>query len=235
MNAPTRYTQPRSLRTRQRIIESFARLVEKSSIKQVTIENIAKAAHVSIGAIYRHFPSRDELEDALMGHVLTVGVGYLGDILDESNWVGRNLAARIGFTVDYAFMQCDLHQSKATAVLSWRFSPAPPAPSQSLSPSRQQLDLVVDWLLRCRNEITHPSPEQALRIATCFAIHSLQTELLFIRGRLGIEQSRLGPEMKRMLLAYLCPGSQGLPVMGIDLRPPPRLATNTAMGSFSKD
>ena len=71
---PTR-TRADAQRNRTAILEAAARLFESS--EQASIADVADAAGLTRTTVYRHFPDRDALVDALLVHVATATVPTL--------------------------------------------------------------------------------------------------------------------------------------------------------------
>jgi AcrR family transcriptional regulator len=53
-------------RTRQRIKDGFAELLERKSFASITIADICRTADITVGGLYFHFPSQEELLDEVM-------------------------------------------------------------------------------------------------------------------------------------------------------------------------
>ena len=80
------------------ILEAAAQLMVKRGLPEVTMPEVAKASGLSVGGLYRHFASKEELIHALIiadGEVLAQ---RLGDILNKktslearlTNWLMEN-------------------------------------------------------------------------------------------------------------------------------------------------
>src|SRR5271165_5907312 len=57
--------QDRSLRTVQRVLDAASSLLEQTSLEDVTTTRVAAEAGLSIGALYRFFPDKQSIIDAI--------------------------------------------------------------------------------------------------------------------------------------------------------------------------
>lgn len=73
----TRKIRADSVRNRDRLLEAAA-LIFSSGGSQASLEAVAKQAGVGIGTLYRHFPTRDALFEAVYRHE----VDLLGDLAE---------------------------------------------------------------------------------------------------------------------------------------------------------
>jgi hypothetical protein len=73
--------------------------------------------------------------------------------------------------------------------------------------TREQLRSAQEWLLECREEITHDDPVVAVRVGFYSTLQSLQTALLFENLPEDLPISTLVSETARLLTGYLtCTG-----------------------------
>lgn len=82
-----------------RILKAVATLLEDASQK-ITISQIAREVHVTDGAIYRHYRSKEEIFEALMGYMEANLLAPLNDVQKQSSDTKRRLE-----TVFNQFMQ----------------------------------------------------------------------------------------------------------------------------------
>lgn len=74
-----------------RILKAVATLLEDPSSK-ITISQIAREVHVTDGAIYRHYRSKEEIFEALMGYMEANLLTPLNDVQKESTDTQRRLS-----------------------------------------------------------------------------------------------------------------------------------------------
>src|SRR5262249_13997792 len=60
--------QPRALATRERIIRAAARLFALKGYHDTKLDEILEAAHITTGAFFHHFGSKEELGFAVLDH-----------------------------------------------------------------------------------------------------------------------------------------------------------------------
>jgi AcrR family transcriptional regulator len=72
-----------SLRNRERLLQAAADVFSGADGPQASLESVARKAGVGIGTLYRHFPTRDALFEA----VYRKEVDHLGDLAET---LGRN-------------------------------------------------------------------------------------------------------------------------------------------------
>jgi AcrR family transcriptional regulator len=70
-------------RTRQRIKAGFAELLESKSFASVTIADICRTSDITVGGLYFHFPSQEELLDEVMAEYLAALAAHLDAALEE--------------------------------------------------------------------------------------------------------------------------------------------------------
>jgi AcrR family transcriptional regulator len=71
-------------RTRQRIKAAFAGLLERKSFASVTIADICRTSDITVGGLYFHFPSQEQLLDEVMAAYVARLVGDLEAALEET-------------------------------------------------------------------------------------------------------------------------------------------------------
>jgi AcrR family transcriptional regulator len=195
--------QDRSLRTQERLLEAMEYLLERREPAEITVDEIADRAHVSVGAFYKRFGSKQDLLPLLLARLQTASRGQLLEALDESKWRGRRLEERIDALID---MIADVHtrrQKVIRACVTGRFTATLQMSSQDLEDARALMEIMRNWLLACRAEIRHPQPEMAVRLGLYMCLQSLQTALLFENLPPDITRDTIVGETKRMLARYL--------------------------------
>jgi AcrR family transcriptional regulator len=77
-------------RNRARLIAAARALLERGGV-DISVRAIAREAGVGVGTVYRHFPTRDDLVDAVLEDAVEEIVAVAGRALEEDD-------ARMGFT-----------------------------------------------------------------------------------------------------------------------------------------
>jgi AcrR family transcriptional regulator len=102
------------VRNRARIVET-ARAVFAARGADASLEEIARGAGVGIGTLYRHFPTRDALIEAVYRRELE-GFAEAGDRLSETLPPGQALHAWMHLLVDYIATKKVIAAAVATMV-----------------------------------------------------------------------------------------------------------------------
>ncbi|PIZ29572.1 MAG: hypothetical protein COY40_06665 [Alphaproteobacteria bacterium CG_4_10_14_0_8_um_filter_53_9] len=74
-----------------RILQAVARLLENPANK-ITVQRIATEIHVTDGAIYRHYKSKDDIFEAIAAYMETNLLGPLNTAHQQEEDVGKRLA-----------------------------------------------------------------------------------------------------------------------------------------------
>lgn len=70
-------------------------LLARRNLDQISIDDIARASDVSVGAIYRRFENREALVLELLRRVQVRQLDALDEELAEARWAGKGIDARI--------------------------------------------------------------------------------------------------------------------------------------------
>src|SRR5262245_60728772 len=62
-----------SAQTRERILEALVRVMARDGIADISIPIVAREANVSVPSVYRYFPTKRDLIDALQTYALSKG------------------------------------------------------------------------------------------------------------------------------------------------------------------
>lgn len=197
--ASERKQQPRSLRTQERILAATETLLAGTDLDQLTLEQIAERAHVSIGAFYKQFRGKGSLLPRLLQRVQRQQLQKLHALFAQPQWQQARLAERVDWLVQ-AFAQAQLERQKLFRALVVGHLGERDAPDAA---SIELMHTLREQLLARRDEIRHPSPEIAVGLGLYASLHSLQSALLFDRvpPQLGVDG--LVRETARLLRRYL--------------------------------
>src|SRR5262245_10565955 len=202
--------QARSRESFQKLLTAARDVVAEMGLEGATIPRIAARAGLSPGAIYRRFPDKDALLQAVVLKTLQEsddGTRHLleseevGDLTLESRaaWfvkgmvtTHRNSPGLMRTVLHYVLIHPDPKFRKNTDIL------------QDRSFSR-----MVDFFLQKREEIEHPDPDIAVPLALMMtgssinAIIDLNTFFSKNWAALAKDDERLQRELTTALLAYL--------------------------------
>jgi len=193
--------QPRSARTQERILAAVEALLAEGDLEQLTLEQIAERAHVSIGAFYKRFRGKTSLLPLVMDRVLLQQQQRIDAFLARGDWAGVGLCGRIdALLTEFADSQQRRHRLiRALVVGHWQSEQRSDAEARS----GELLAAAHRWLSECSEEIRHPDPRLALSLGLFTSLHSLQTAILFERipPQLGLD--RFTAEIARVFKRYV--------------------------------
>lgn len=86
----------------QQILEALARQLETHPGQRITTASIAKDVGVSEAALYRHFPSKARMFEALIEFIEDSIFGLVNQILDESSDVEFRCASILGTLLSFS-------------------------------------------------------------------------------------------------------------------------------------
>lgn len=201
--------QPRSRRTEERILRAFGELLADARFEDVSVQQVAGRAGVSVGGFYARFASKDDL----LLHALYAG--YVHDALleaehvfDPERWAGRGIAPlaeayfalilRIGRNHGPVLREM-VHRTRG--------NPATVADSAAWAGFRQGVHEPFRRLLADRmDEVDHPDPPFAVRFAFSACSSALRESVLFghMEPSMGpMEEDVMARELARMFCRYL--------------------------------
>jgi AcrR family transcriptional regulator len=200
--------QARSRGTRERLIRAAQELLAKHDFRGLTVRQIATQAHASVGTFYKHFPAKRDLLPVLIDQVQSVD-----DIKEiQSNFerlVDVPLVERVAWLVGFVAAKTIRRRNFLRTCVAARYATDLELSSIQAARSREQMRLVQDWLLECKEEISHPDPKVAVQVGVHLTLRSLVTALLFEQIPADLSQRHLIAEAERMLLCYLTSHSEG--------------------------
>lgn len=194
--------QARSVRTEARILAATEALLAERSIDQLTIEDIAGRAHVSVGAFYKRFRGKSSLLPLVLERVQTQQIRRLREFLALPRWRDASLDQCV-HAVLQVFGQAQLERRalyRRLLVNAWADAPAAGVED---SRSRELMQCLVDWLAQRQEQIGHPQPLTAIRIGLAASLHTLQAAVLMQRLPEGLPLETLSSELARMVCRYL--------------------------------
>lgn len=201
--------QPRSRQTEERILRAFGELLAEARFEDVSVQQVAGRAGVSVGGFYARFASKDDL----LLHAMYAG--YVRDalaeaerVLDPARWEGVGMAP-----VAEAYFRLMLQASRDhMAVLReivhrTRGNPDTVRDSGAWAAFRQGVHEPFRRLMAERmGEIQHPDPEFALRFAFSACSSALRESVLFghMQPSMGeVDEETMARELARMFCRYL--------------------------------
>ncbi len=195
--------QARSLRTQERLLEALESLLEERDIRDISVDDIVERAHVSVGAFYKRFASRQDLLLLLLTRVQEGSQQFLQQMLHEPGWRGRGLAERIDALIDTIAEAHVRRRRVIAALVAGKLTSSFEMSSQDIAVARANMASMCKWLLACREEIRHDRPELAVRVGLYLCLQALQAALLFETRASDVPRQMVVEEAKRMLRRYL--------------------------------
>ena len=200
------YQPPRQARARatvERIFEATVRLLAERPFEDLSVADIVSGAHTSVGAFYKRFSSKDALLPVLLDWIHRQQFEAIESFIEESEWRGIGLSARVDAFVDSLVQSYREHRHLMRALVSRQYSADNTQSSEQIESGERTLRYYADWLLACRDEIRHPRPEVAVPIGLTGLVTQAQTRLLFGARSIELSDAEFTQELKRALLAYL--------------------------------
>lgn len=219
--------QPRSRQTEERILRAFGELLAESRFEDVSVQQVAGRAGVSVGGFYARFGSKDDL----LLHLLYAGyvreaTEIAARVLDPARWEGAGIAP---IAHAYFTLMIDAGHGHSGVlrelVQRTRANPDTVAGSAAWQAFRQNVHEPFLRLMAERmDEIDHADPELALRFGFSACSSALRETLLFghmVPSAGAIDEPTLARELARMFCRYL-----GVPFTGADASSPSATPTH---------
>jgi AcrR family transcriptional regulator len=200
--------QNRSLQTVQRVLDAASSLLGQMPLEEVTTTRIAVEAGLSIGALYRFFPDKQTIIDAIaVRHVeqfralleQTV-IKKLEDQLQDL--ASFNPATLLDDVVDEYVRYLDVHPDFRAISFGRHISAA--TKEREVSPSVGLPALLKNFMLQRLGIPNTPELDLRLRVVS----EAGERLIAFAYEQPGVDQRRVVvSEMKRMLAGYLFPAA----------------------------
>ncbi len=118
---PTARTQARKLATREAIVAAALALMAEGGFQSAGVQQVAGAAGVAVGTVYRHFPSKGELFAEAFRQA---SQRELDVVVDVTRADGRDAAERIGAAVEAFSRRALAGRVRAYALIAEPVDPA---------------------------------------------------------------------------------------------------------------
>lgn len=197
-------------RTKDRIERAAIRLIARQGVGATSIRQIAKAAGISLGALYNHFTSKEDLVQTLFLENWTlVGRELLRISHEEST-----LEAQIGGMVTYVFDFFEHDWELASLTFSARLRALPKAPRARENPYLAFRMTVVAAMRR--GEIPQQDPDIATAMVMGAIVQVIDTALL---GRIRKDLSNAAEQVADACVGLLSGPQAANPHHGEKRRP----------------
>lgn len=208
---PKRPQQARSQATFERLLDATETLLKDHRYSDIAVADIVEQAASSVGAFYKRFTSKTDVLPYLLERLQNRQLSSISAFVADPRWEEVGLRDRICMFTDILATSYHQNRGLVRALVTRQFSDRSELPPGEIRKARQIVELIADWLLECRDEIGHPSPEDAIRVGMFMAVTSLQVGILFKPSTKRFTNALLQQEVTRALLAYLeVDGGQGV-------------------------
>ena len=198
--------QQRSRDTLARIVNAAERLLGERSFEDVTVAEIVRMAHSSVGAFYARFPDKDALLDHLDDlHAADMidGVAvYADDPTSNTFPIQRAVGEVMSFLVGYF----KAHRGVLRALSVRARLHGEPRFAEATRHINSRLPELMRLIMSRRSEIAHPSPDLATYLGFVMVLSVLRERILFPETHpthLPISDLLLADELRKAYLAYL--------------------------------
>jgi AcrR family transcriptional regulator len=213
MASATKKLAPKQARSRdsfQKLLAAAREVVAEMGLQGATIPRIAARAGLSPGAIYRRFPDKDSLLQAVVLKTLQESDDATKGLLESEQIRNLTLEARAVWFVKGMITSHRNTPGLMRTVLHYvLIHPDPKFRKKADILQDRSFRRIVDFFLQKREEITHPQPDIAVPLAlmmtgsTINAIIDLNTFFSENWAPLAKNDERLQHELTTALLAYL--------------------------------
>jgi AcrR family transcriptional regulator len=201
----SRPKQARSEQTLQRLLDAAERLIEERGVGGVSIPEIARSAHSSVGGFYARFRDKNELLRALEERFFQEQRERVDRLTRLENWGGASVPAIVSGCMRELVRvfreRRDLIRAfvgRAVADVEFR--------GAALAFEREVADRVGALLLAIPGAVRHPRPESAIRLGVAIVFGSMIATVLFgdVRHDFArLSDDEVAEELARNFLGYL--------------------------------
>lgn len=201
--APRTPQQKRSQETLRKILAGALEALSHNDLAELSSEDIARAAGVSVGVLYTRFKSKDDLVAYLLADVQARQIEQLRDELAAARWEGVGLSARLDWLVDRLAATAAERPGLVRAIFSTLMAARPDGPGAASAEANGQVArLIAAWLLDT-GEVTAPDPQLAAEMAAAWLSYSTHLANLYPFAFPGVSPAQAAAELKRLALAGL--------------------------------
>lgn len=204
--APRPPRQKRSEETLRRILDAAAALLAERDLDEVSVEDLARRAGVSVGSVYTRFKSKDDLLAYLLDAAQRTQVEQLAAAFADERWRDVALAGRIDWLIERLQQSARARPGLIRAVFARLMSQSREVNAPAAALNAQAVDLVAGWFLAAPDGVTAPDPELAAATTASWLSYSVHLALLYDFAVAGRDRGQVVQELRRAALAALRPG-----------------------------
>jgi len=199
--------QARSRQTAERITAAALALLERKSFAELSVQEIARRAGVSVGGFYARFPSKQALLQYFDATIVEGILSRAARELDSGRLAGVSARGVVRTYIGLAVTTFRRHQKVLQQVALRSRSSQDQAFQQRIREANAFLHgRFRALLLERREEIGHPDPKLALDLGLTFVSAAMREYVLFAAFRpdfAPVKDGRLVRELTDAFCAYL--------------------------------
>ena len=197
--------QARSQRTLYRLLDAAEDLINERGLGEVSIPEIVRRAHSSVGGFYARFRDKNELLRALEERFYGELERRVEQIVDPDRWHGVSTREIVGAAVG-GLVAVSNERGRMLAAFLFRAVQDPVLREDALRFRRRVTEGFETLLLARRSEFGHRDPALAIDLGIQAAFAFIQQRVLLGETRVAdrrLSDGELRVELTELLLAYL--------------------------------
>lgn len=202
MNEPK---QPRSERTRERLLRAAEKLILEKGLGDASVPEIARRAGSSVGGFYARFPDKDALLRALEERFFAEMAQRVLKLADAGRW-GEASIAEIARACASELVSVFRERRNLIAAFLHTATRDPAVLEEALRFRAATAERIAALLAPRSGELRHPEPRLAIELGVQFAF-ALMVQLVMLgevrAGGRVLGDRELEAEITRNFLAYI--------------------------------
>lgn len=191
-----------------RLLEAAIAVIEAKGLAGVTIPDIASAAGLSTGAVYRRFADKDALIRTAFLQLLEASQVMNREGLSRDRFAGKSLSEALAAVSRALVRQYRARPALLKALDQFLETQTDPAfRERAIGLIASNMKCAVDALLAYRDQIVAPDADRAVTFALLSATTLIEVQILhealLWRRMLPLDDDVLAAEAARMMQAYL--------------------------------
>lgn len=198
--------QARSRATLERILDATEILAQHRWFHAITVDEMVRAANVSVGSFYGRFPHKEALLPVLHSRYRD----QFQTLFDEDftrKFRDADLPARV-FGLVHAYVARVRRMRGLIRALSMQARLQPGAMSLDAAELAEMVTgRITDFLLRCRSDMRHTDPAAAIRMGFFVVAAAVREKIIYSEAPHAMivmsSDTQLAQELAQMYFAYL--------------------------------
>lgn len=197
--------QNRSRQTLQRLLEASEKILSTKSVEELSVREVLKESGVSNGSFYSRFGNKDSFLKACWNELVLTLEENLDKYFDE--YRDRPLAEKIRFLVERQVSRYYKYKGLFRAFSNIVRNSDLLSSTQTTKSYRESQQKLVDFLMDSADEIRHPDPVSAIKIAEFVTAAAARELVLFPKSfhasTVTAKKSKLIEDLSHLFLSYL--------------------------------